>query len=628
MLRRWLADRESRGFDSLIMRDGRLNLEGFKQHARVGCAAIPRVKHPTTHSLASSTEESLEAFAETFRRQFSGAHRPGATSDLTQAAAELMNILQQPSSEEEAAAVLEPTEVEVREALKALKLGKAPGPGNIPATVLKLATPTLVQVLTRLFSAMLRVNHTPGWWKKAYLTPIYKHGDRTCCENFRPISVTPTIAKVWEHVVRSRLISALPHGISRHQAAYQRGRRITEATASIIMRVQEAFRAQGVLPVAFLDLVKAFDMVPHDLLLLKLQRLGTPVHLLRTVRSIISGRSFQVRLGRFLSAEKRIMAGLQQGGLIIPFIFALWVSDLSEDIASQGALPVSVSDDTAIIPALCATTEATYQSLQRGLDAAQKWSEKWCSPLSASKSVVVVFSKREDLDPSTLPSARLGDRPVTVVPTKKHLGVVLDSQLTFASQLSHLDLKLSRQVSLIRKVMLSCRSPPPARALLAAISAVLHGTVAYALNLWSPLDEQLIRLQRHVASFLIHWLRLPRNGISTTAICHEAGVMPFAFLRDLEIVKFGRYLLSRPDIPCSELFRQGLLGPFGPKLALDYVRVCRSWGLDPLVPNIPEAEMKLACDEQHSYIASAKSSRYAGPFGMPSGRSNRHDIFW
>ena len=94
---------------------------------------------------------------------------------------------------------------------------------------------------------------------------------------------------------------------------------------------------QGV-DVIFLDLSKAFDLVPHHNLLQKLQSLGFGGLLFYWIRDYLTGRSFRVEVNGTLSDPMDLTSGIPQGAILGPLLFLLFLNDLPERINSLSIL--------------------------------------------------------------------------------------------------------------------------------------------------------------------------------------------------------------------------------------------------------------------------------------------------
>ena len=96
---------------------------------------------------------------------------------------------------------------DVLNTLLSLNTDKATGPDGIPARILKVSAPVIADSLAALFNASLDDDAFPSDWKEANVFPVYKSGDSCLLTNYRPISVLPGIAKVFESIVHQQVFS-------------------------------------------------------------------------------------------------------------------------------------------------------------------------------------------------------------------------------------------------------------------------------------------------------------------------------------------------------------------------------------------------------------------------------------
>jgi hypothetical protein len=78
---------------------------------------------------------------------------------------------------------------------------KSVGPDNIPGDILKMGGEAMIPYLARLLDISINNGTIPGDWKKAIVVPIYKGGDRSVVQNYRPVSLTSVVCKQMEHVI-------------------------------------------------------------------------------------------------------------------------------------------------------------------------------------------------------------------------------------------------------------------------------------------------------------------------------------------------------------------------------------------------------------------------------------------
>ena len=95
----------------------------------------------------------------------------------------------------------------VADVLNSLIITKATGPDDLPARILKLAAPAIAPSLSVLFNVCLTEGVFPALWKMANVHPVFKAGDSRQLTNYRPISVLPILAKVFETIVHQQVYS-------------------------------------------------------------------------------------------------------------------------------------------------------------------------------------------------------------------------------------------------------------------------------------------------------------------------------------------------------------------------------------------------------------------------------------
>ena len=128
-----------------------------------------------------------------------------------------------------------------------------------------MAEPSVSQSLTHLFNASLQAGQFPSSWKKARVTPLFKGGTTTDCDNYRPISVLPSVSKILESFANSDLKNfAYKSGlIEQHLFAYSKFSSTTVALPKVVdswnMAIDKGLKSVSVFP----DLRKAFDVIRH-----------------------------------------------------------------------------------------------------------------------------------------------------------------------------------------------------------------------------------------------------------------------------------------------------------------------------------------------------------------------------
>ena len=180
----------------------------------------------------------------------------------------------------------------VRNALKSLKPNKAVGLDKLSARLLKDASDVIAQTLTGLINKSFSDGVFPRVWKCAKVIALFKDGDKSIKDNYRPISILPTISKIIERSAHIQLSSFLE--VNRLLSQSQFGFRLKRSTSTALIdftdQVPENMDKGCVTGTVFLDLCKAFDTVDDLLLINKLKSLGVVGKSLEWFRSYLTGR--------------------------------------------------------------------------------------------------------------------------------------------------------------------------------------------------------------------------------------------------------------------------------------------------------------------------------------------------
>ena len=234
---------------------------------------------------------------------------------------------------------------EMLEALNRIRRNKAPGQDGIPADLLKLAVAEEPTPMGNAFLAVL--NHMwksstiPSAWRNSTVVSIPKKGDLTDMGNYRGISLMAAALKVLMVVLSTRLNGAFEkEGIfSKAQAGFRRKEECVTQSACLL-EITKRRKLMG-LPtyMLFVDLKKAYDTVPQEALMAKLDFYGVRGRALGFIRALYSQSRIQVRVGGTVSEPADLLRGVRQGCPLSPVLFNIFINDVM-DGAERSGVPV------------------------------------------------------------------------------------------------------------------------------------------------------------------------------------------------------------------------------------------------------------------------------------------------
>ncbi|KAK3507828.1 hypothetical protein QTP70_001195 [Hemibagrus guttatus] len=303
---------------------------------------------------------------------------------------------------------------EVRKALKRMKSGKAVGPDDIPVEVWKCLGEAAVEFLANLFNRVLESERMPEEWRRSVLAPIFKNKvDVQSCSNYRGIKLMSHTMKLWERVVEARLRKVVE--ICEQQYGFMPRKSTTDAIFALRILMEKYRDGQKELHCVFVDLEKAYDRVPREELWYCMRKSGVAEKYVRVVQDMYERSRTVVRCAVGQTEEFNVEVGLHQGSALSPFLFAIVMDQLSEEVRQESPWTMMFADDIVI----CSESrEQVEENLERWRFALERRGMK----VSRSKTEYMCVNEREGSG-----TVRLQGEEVKKVQEFKYLGSTVQS---------------------------------------------------------------------------------------------------------------------------------------------------------------------------------------------------------
>ena len=404
-------------------------------------------------------------------------------------------------------------------AIKQIQNDSACGPDGIPVILLKNCSEELCVPIKMIWTESYSLGTVPKFYKLSHVAPLFKKGDRARAGNYRPVSLTSHIMKVYERILRKSMVEFLDHNdiLCSNQHGFRSGRSCLTQLLSHFDEIMSGLTNQKDTDAIYLDYAKAFDKVDHRLLLAKLYRYGFNDKLVKWVESFLTGRFQKVLVDGHASYLAAILSGVPQGTVLGPLLFILFINDMEQCV--QSSTIRFFADDTRLSKQI--SSEADVQDLQNDLNKVIAWAKQNNMELHEDKFEVMVHLYRPSFTLYELPftcelmayTISTGD---TIHPTNglKDLGVIVSSDMSWSPHVN----TITSRARTVAAWVLSAFMTRDKMTMLTLYKSLVRSHLEYCCPLWNPDKlsdiQQLEGVQRTFTSkisgvkHLDYWSRL------------------------------------------------------------------------------------------------------------------------
>ena len=389
---------------------------------------------------------------------------------------------------------IEISEEDISKAIGKLKKNSAAGPDGVPAIFLINTKEYIKLPLKIMLRKSIDEGKIPEVFKLAYVTPLHKGGSKMNPANYRPVSLTSHIMKVFERVIKMHLLKHLQENdlIKQNQHGFVSGRSTQTQMLQHYSDVFEALLDDTRIDTIYLDFAKAFDKVNHHILIKKILKHKIKGKLIEWIKNFLYNRKYCVVANGAMSDKHKVISGVPQGTVLSSLFFIIMIADIDDN------LKISISrlfaDDTKISAKI--KTKEDTELLQQDLNTIYKWADDNLMQFNEGKFERMSHGDARNAEKGMYKtkSGKLIEENKTV----KDLGVITSRDVSFSEHIDDLVLSSKIKAGLLLRTFKTREAEP----MLKMFNSFIRSKLDYCSIIWNPdKKEEIDKIERIQKNF-------------------------------------------------------------------------------------------------------------------------------
>lgn len=422
------------------------------------------------------------------------------------------------------------TNPELDYALTRCRRKGAPGADGITNQALKNIDATDRPLLLEYLNVIWRSGELPSSWLHSTVVAVPKAGkSKAIITSYRPISLTSCVCKLLERMIHRRLswqledAQALPPQLS----GFRAGCSTVDSIGNLTSSLEQAKAQKHVLHAVFLDIHRAFDALPHNVIMERLRHIGVRGRTYKFIASFLQRRTFHVKIAGHTSSPRDSSQGVPQGSVLSPLLFNIVMAGLPSALPKGDTIAVNCAiyaDDVALWCTGPTRISTTIQAkLQQSLNTTAAFLYHAGLTLSVTKTSALSYRPRARLK-GKFSSLRVDGKRIRRSTEVRYLGAIIDDRGNWRPAVKHTLNEARKLLGAIRRIG-GRNWGASQQVMLTLYRGLIVNRILYSLPLLEILDSQWKTLETFHRNALRICLGLPRSSHNVSTIV-EAGDSP------------------------------------------------------------------------------------------------------
>ena len=414
----------------------------------------------------------------------------------------------------------------------------------------------LLKSLHVLFNLVLKTGIFPKIWNQSHLVLIHKKGDIYDPGNYRGISVTSNLGKLFNKVIFNRLVKFIEEKnlISQNQIGFKQKSRTSDHLFTLNTITNNKKIKHKKVFSAFIDLRKAFDTVWRTGLFYKILKDNFPHHISKILISMYTDTHYRIKFEDGVSHISSSERGVKQGDVLSPLLFNYFINDLVKELSHPNMDPVVIENNSYNILLYAddiVLLSETDSGLQNCLNRLHSYCESWKLEVNIDKSKVIVFNSNGKTYKDIF---QYNNETLETITHYNYLGICIKYNGNFSLAINALVDKGRKAYFKIKKTI---GLNNPCRLLEKLFDSLVSPILLYCSEVWGT--NMLFKngnnpIEKFQNKFIKEILGV--NCKATNATCQaELSRIPMQSKINFSIISFFHHIISEKDTLVYQIFK-------------------------------------------------------------------------